>query len=793
MERKTEVLKYGWKFRLYPDGAAPAETVLPSFDDSDWEQVRVPHDWAIKGEFRSTNDCTFSKVSQDGINYPIEHTGRTGALPIVGQGVYRLSVDVPDDMESLTLEFDGVMWESHIYVNGQHAFFNHFGYKSFEVDIAPYVNPGEKALIAVTASVYHDCSRWYPGAGIYRHVRLVSKSAAHIVYSGIWLRQLEVRPDLAAFELSMEHTASDSAVLHAEIFSPSGEDVCVADHGTYRGALSTVLCIPSPVLWSTDEPNLYTAHIELRSADGQVLDAEDVRFGIRTLEFTADHGFFLNGKHMKLNGVCNHHDLGSIGAAVSVPALHRQLRLMKEMGVNAIRTSHNPPSPELLNLCDEMGFCVMDELFDEWRLPKISNGYAKYFDEHAEADTVETIRRDRNHPSVILWSIGNEINEQWDPEGWRDAKFLTETCHRTDPTRLVTAGISYPDGAFENHMTDYIDVVGLNYKPLLYEEFHRAHPTVRFVGSETDSCVSTRGVYHLPAAVGIPVNTHDDLTISAYDLDATAWGNYPEREWAAQDDCEFLAGEFVWTGMDYLGEPTPYRAEWPARSAYFGIVDITGQPKNRFYGYKAHWTDAEVLHVFPHWNWKGMEGQIVPVHAYTSWPSAELFINGKSFGVRRLAETGEIERYRLIWNNAVYEPGEIKVVAYDEHGAPAAEESIRTAGKSHHVVLTAERDVITADGDDLVYVKAAIVDENGALCPLASDRLFFSVDGAGELLTTDSGDQRETESFARPDKKALAGTSVACIRSVIGHPGDIRISVSADRLAGDSITVKSAE
>jgi len=593
MERNIKALKYGWKFKLFPDGNAPGETILPAFDDSDWETVRVPHDWAIKGEFLSTNDCTYNKVVQDGIDNPIEHTGRTGALPIIGTGVYRITIDVPADMEALSLEFDGVMWDSHIYVNGQHAFFNHFGYKSFEVDIAPYVKPGEKALIAVKASVYPDCSRWYPGAGIYRNVRLVSKSAAHIIYHGIWLRQLEVRDDQAAFELSVEHTASDSAVLSAEIVSPDGETVLTAEHDAYRGALSEILNIPSPILWNTDAPKLYTAHIALKDADGRVLDAEDVKFGIRTVEFTADHGFFLNGKHMKLNGVCNHHDLGSIGAAVNIAALRRQLRLMKEMGVNAIRTSHNPPSPELLNLCDELGFCVMDEMFDEWYSPKISNGYAKYYYEHAPQDIVDTIRRDRNHPCVILWSIGNEIGEQRDPEGWRAAKLLAETCHHTDPTRLVTAGFDNPRGAFDNHLADYVDVIGLNYKPHLYAEFHKAHPGYKFVGTETESCVSSRGIYHLPAEVAIPVKMHDDLTISAYEMEAPGWAYYPEREWAAQDDCEFLAGAFVWTGMDYLGEPTPYRVEWPSRSSYFGIVDIAGLPKNRFYGYKARWTSAE--------------------------------------------------------------------------------------------------------------------------------------------------------------------------------------------------------
>ncbi|MBQ8640942.1 MAG: DUF4982 domain-containing protein [Clostridia bacterium] len=800
MERITKRLAYDWRFRLYPEGEAPAEVLAPDYNDADWETVRVPHDWAASGVFDELNDCSYSAISQDGIDRPIELSGRTGALPIVGLGIYRFPLDVTenDRGQNISLEFDGVMWDSDIYINGKHVFFNHFGYKSFSVDITEAVEYGKTNLLTVAARVYHDCSRWYPGAGIYRNVYLVKKSPVHIAYNGVWLRQLEITEGAAKFLLMLDYTGPETVSFRADILSPAGETVVRAEHGTYLGELSDIFMIPDVQLWDLETPNLYTANISLLDEDGTAVDTVSVRFGARKIQFTPEGGFFLNGRQQKLNGVCNHHDLGSLGAAVNTAALRRQLRLMREMGVNAIRTSHNPPSPELLNLCDELGFVVMDEFFDEWYIPKVTSGYAKYYREHAAQDVVDVIRRDRNHPSVVMWSIGNEINEQHDREGWRAAMMLTETVHRTDPTRPTTAGFDRGWACFDNHLANFVDVVGLNYKPHLYAEVHRKHPDMVLVGTETASCVSTRGIYHFPAVMNIPVRYEDDLTVSAYDMAAPGWAYYAEREFAAQDDYPFMAGEFVWTGMDYLGEPTPYYNKWPSRSSYFGVVDLAGLPKNRFYGYKAHWTDAEVLHVFPHWNWEGMEGQVVPVHVYSSYPMVELFVNGASQGKRVFTRTGniadsapgtDIPRYRLMWNDVVYQPGEVKAVAYDENGRIAAEAVVKTAGKPDHLVLAADRDTIAADGDDLVYVTAAVVDADGVVCPLADNRLTFAADGAGELLTTDAGDQRETESFARPDKKALAGYLVGCVRSVSGKTGRLTVSVSGEGLQGASVTV----
>ncbi len=796
MERIKTRLHLDWKFKFFDMGTLTDDVFKCDFDDSAWENITVPHDWAAKGEFKRENDIGFLEVWQDGIRSPIEHTGRTGGLPHVGCGIYRKWIEIPATAKGrrFSLEFDGIMWESNVYINGKHVNFCHFGYKSFEIDISDFINYGEKNLIAVEASVFENCSRWYPGAGIYRNAYLIETSKEHINFSGVWIRPLHIENKKASFELSVDYTGSDDISFRADIISPKGEKVLEVSHNVYWGELSNIFTIENAELWDTENPALYTAKIYLLDRDGNILDNVDTKFGARTFEFTLDRGFILNGRKLKLNGVCNHHDLGSIGAAVNVSALRRQLRIMREMGVNAIRTSHNPPSPDLLDICDELGFIVMDEFFDEWHTPKVTNGYAKYYREHAINDMVSIIKRDRNHPSVMIWSIGNEINEQWDPEGWRASRDLADACRVADPTRPTTAAFSDPWKSFEYHLTDYVDVIGINYKPHHYEQFRKDHPWAKLVGTETESCVSTRDVYNLPAEIDIPVKTRDDLTVSSYELAAPEWANYAEREFCVQDDLEYLAGEFVWTGFDYLGEPTPYYTQWPSRSSYFGVIDLCGLPKNRFYLYKAHWTDSDVLHIFPHWNWEGHEGETVPVHAFISTSEAELFINGKSYGRKKLGRVsegviGELERYRFMWNDAVYEPGEIKVVAYDENGNAVMEKSVFTAGSPHHIELSADRKEISADGEDLVYITASVVDEKGNVCPHSDARIFFNAEG-GKIVATDNGDQRETESFARPDKKCLAGKVVACACSVLGQTGTLTVEASGDGILGARVSVE---
>ena len=776
MTRNTQWLKQGFRFRKYELGALEVGVFSCEFDDSTWREVAVPHDWGIEGEFSADNDPTIRRIDQDGMTQEIHHTARTGGLPTVGEGVYRTWVEL-DAVEAVFLELDGVMWESHVYVNGKRAGGCHFGYLSYEVDITSLIHPG-KNLIAIHAAVPPDCSRWYPGAGVYRNVRLVSKPREHIAYNGVWVRQIYANAQSALFDISVR--AVGATGFSAKITDPSGGECTLTtqdDHLSYF--------VERPQLWDVDAPQLYSAEITLDSGD-----AVTVRFGARSCEFT-QNGFFLNGRYLKMNGVCMHHDMGSIGTAINRSALMRQIEILKSMGVNAIRTSHNPPAPELLDLCDEQGILVMDEFFDEWVKPKVSHGYHRFFRQHALADMEAVMCRDRNHPSVVMWSLGNEIYEQKDPDGWKWARLLSDAAHRIDPTRPTTAGCdNYPE-CFDNRLAFQLDVVGLNYKPHTYEATRAAYPDLPLIATETASCISTRGVYDLPAVVEIGMPKNEQLTVSDYGLCAPSWAYYAERELAAQRDCPYVMGEFIWTGLDYLGEPTPYYTEWPARSSYFGAVDLAGLPKNRYYGYRAAWTEQPTLHIFPHWNWEGREGEIVPIHVYTNYEEVELWINGVSQGRRRHATggsdvTAQLERFRLMWNDTVYQPGEVCAIAYRD-GREVDRQVVRTASAPHHIELCAYWDEIAADGEALNYVIATIVDAQGNVCPNANHRLTFFADGAAVVYATDAGDQRETEGFLHPDKKALSGKLVCCLRSR-GEVGAVQVRCCGDALLPAEIT-----
>ena len=778
MQRKTIRIREDVKFRKLPAGEPSGAEIRPDFDDSSWETVRIPHDWAINGPFSVDNDKKVKRAVVDNESREVLQTGRTGGLPSPGVGVYRkwLRIDAREETEDerLFLEFDGVMWSSRVFVNGHECGGCHFGYRSFEVEITDFVEYGKNNLIAVRAEVGPYACRWYSGGGIYRNVRLTRKPSAFIRKDGIRIRQLSIGCDEAHLGVTVD--TENSRGFSLRVCDPDGNVVLDEKFSSNEATV----CISPVVRWDVDSPRLYTFTVALESGD-----SETVRYGLRSSRFTTD-GYFLNGRRLKLNGVCMHHDLGSLGAAVNKTALKRQIEILQGMGVNAIRTSHNPPAPEFLDLCDEMGILVMDEFFDEWKLAKVDSGYSRFFDEMAETDTAAIIARDANHPCVIIWSIGNEIREQQFPDnplGAEICRRLVDCCHRNDPTRPVTAGISRPITAFANKMVFYLDVVGLNYQPYIYRELREKYPEMILVGTETASCVSTRGVYHFPADPEIPVHRDADIAVSEYDLAAPRWAYYPERELAAQRDCPFVAGEFVWTGFDYLGEPTPYFEEWPSRSSYFGIVDLAGLPKNRYYCYRAAWLDEPTLHVFPHWTWHGREGQSVPVHAFTNYPEAELFLNGISQGKRRLRTekdeadtvTGEIERFRLTWNDVIYTPGEICVKAYGENGEVKETVTVRTAGEAKRIKLELYKPTVAADGEDVNYITASIVDENGVLCPDRDQRLVFTVEGCGVLLTTDAGDQRETEAFNRPDKKTLGGRLVACVQGINGVPGGVRV------------------
>lgn len=774
--RNTKPLKENFKFKKYKLGEVDTLAFARDFDDSEWHTVSVPHDWGIEGDFSPENDPSFRKIEQDGMTKSVPHTGRTGGLPTVGEGIYRTWIEL-DEVETAFLELDGVMWESHVYVNGKAVGGCHFGYLSYELDITEYVVPGAN-LIAIHAIVPPDVSRWYSGAGAYRNIRLVTKPKAYICYNGVYVRQVYADANSALFDITV--TAKGAMGFTAKITDPNG-NICSltseADKLSYF--------IEHPMLWSVETPNLYTAEITLESGDSTA-----VRFGVRSIEFT-ERGFFLNGKYLKMRGVCMHHDMGSIGAAVNKSALLRQIEILKRMGVNAIRTSHNPPAPEFLDLCDEQGILVMDEFFDEWQIAKTANAYHKHFDEHALSDMRNIILRDRNHPSVIMWSIGNEIGEQKTQDGWKVACKLNDEAHRIDSTRkTIVCCNCYPE-CIDTKLAFYADILGLNYKPHAYSKLKEKYPTMLLIGSETASCVSTRGVYELPAKINIGDPKNEELTISDYGLAAPAWAYYAERELAAQEDSPYVMGEFIWTGFDYLGEPTPYYTEWPSRSSYFGAIDLAGLPKNRYYCYRAAWTDIPTLHIFPHWNFEGKEGQNVPIHIYTNYDEVELFINGVSQGKRRRAKSGnsneaQLERFRLMWNDTVYEPGEVCAVAY-KNGVEAERKTLRTAGAPYRIELSEYSKSISADGESLNYVTAKVVDKNGNLCPGADNRLTFCAVGPAVVYATDAGDQRETETFLRPDKKALSGMLVCCLRND-GNKGKVEVVCSADGLLPDSVS-----
>ncbi|MDP4278630.1 MAG: DUF4982 domain-containing protein, partial [Bacteroidota bacterium] len=548
------------------------------------------------------------------------------------------------------------------------------------------------------------------------------------------------------------------------------------------------LMIQTPSLWSPETPSLYTAVTKL-FAGGRLIDSCSTRFGIRSISFSAETGFQLNGITRKIKGVCLHHDLGPIGTAVNVSAIRRQLTILKDMGCDAIRTSHNMPAHELLDLCDEMGFMVMDEAFDEWKQPKCKNGYNRLFDAWAEKDLVNFVRRDRNHPSIILWSIGNEVPEQSLRNGSRVAHFLRDIIHREDPTRLVTSGMDRVDLAIANQFAATLDVPGLNYRLPKYQLAYDLLPQGFILGSETASTVSSRGIYKFPAQPGKEVK-YADHHCSSYDLEACSWSNLPDEDWAWQDDKKWVVGEFVWTGFDYLGEPTPYDANWPSRSSYFGICDLAGLPKDRYYLYRSRWNPtAQTLHVLPHWNWKGREGQVTPVYVYTNYPEAELFVNGKSQGRLKKGTTG-LERYRLMWQNVLYEPGTLKVIAYDAQGEVVASKEIKTAGKPARIVLNADRTELNADGKDLSFVTVRVVDKDGNDCPDATNQLFFKVKGAGTYRAACNGDQTSLEQFQLPAMKLFSGKLVVLVQST-EKAGSITLEVTGRNIQSGKLTLVS--
>ena len=698
-----------------------AEFANPGYNDSKWQNVTVPHDWAIYGPFSINNDKQEMAITQDGQTEAMEHAGRTGGLPFVGTGWYRLNFDAPgfEKGKKATLIFDGAMSHARVYVNGQEAGYWPYGYNSFYVDATPYLKPGERNELAVRLENEPESSRWYPGAGLYRNVHLVINEDTHIPAWGTYVTTPVVTDKYAKVSLktslvSPEGANKDNYRIVTQIKDKNGKVVATGENklSVFDNALfEQEFAVANPELWSPDNPVLYTA--ESKVYEGNTLkDEYTTRFGIRTLEIVPGKGFFLNGKLTKFKGVCNHHDLGPLGGAVNDAAIRRQIRILKDMGCNAIRTSHNMPAPELVEACDEMGMMLMVESFDEWKSAKMANGYHKIFDEWVEKDLTNLIRHYRNNPSIVMWCIGNEVPDQWNGNnGPKLSRMLQDICHREDPTRPVTQGMDAPDAVVNNNMAAVMDVAGFNYRPHKYPENYKKLPQQIILGSETASTVSSRGVYKFPV-VRQAMKKYDDHQSSSYDVEHCGWSNLPEDDWIWHEDNAWGIGEFVWTGFDYLGEPTPYYTDWPSHSSLFGIIDLAGLPKDRYYLYRSHWNkDEETLHILPHWTWPGREGEVTPIFVYTNYPSAEVFINGKSQGKRTkdltvtaensadsasIADFKRQKRYRLMWMDTKYEPGTVKVVAYNDKGEAVAEKEIHTAGKPDHIELVADRNEIKA-------------------------------------------------------------------------------------------------
>ena len=808
--RKTQSIK---TFPLQPGAEDFNKGWSFSLDGGEARPVDLPHDWGVEGEFRQ------------------EYPGETGKLRWWGVGEYRktLTVSEEDLSKDYFLEVDGAMSYATVSVNGTPVGGWPYGYASWSVRLTEALQSGENEIV-VTLNNPEESSRWYPGGGIYRNVRLLKTDKAGIAYNGIRVTTLYTSAGMADIGVEATLRLADCAI-------PSGTKclmrVSISEYGSNRVLCSAedvvamedgvvasrALSVYGRKLWSPESPNLYVAHVEISAQESEshpaFTDSQFAVFGIRRAEFRPD-GFYLNGEKTFLRGVCLHHDAGALGAVWNTDAWVRRLLRLKQMGCNAIRMTHNPPAPELLQLCDIMGFLVIDEFTDTWTVPKKPAGYAQLFDEWAEKDLVAMIRRDRNHPSVIMWSTGNEIGEQGIPEKWPISQRLTDICHREDPSRPATTGNDNLWAASQPFAAT-IDVYGFNYKPHAYKDFRDSHPQQPFYGSETASCISTRGYYLFPVQDGKDKGWIDGAPyqVSSYDLYAPAWASKPDYEWSYEDEVPECAGEFVWTGYDYLGEPTPYNldpsvltnfhteeekqaaialfASWgqkvmmeplPSRSSYFGIMDLAGLPKDRFWLYQARWApEARPAHIVPHWTWPGRDGETTPVHVYASGTVAELFLNGESLGVR---ERGARE-YRFRWDDVVYRPGKLEVKVYADRDAyeasrVLASNEVRTAGDAARLSL--EPDFC---GNDLIYVTASVLDGAGTLVPSASNLLTFSASGPADIIATDAGDPTSHAAFSSPSVKAFGGLATVVIRRT--GKGRIHLSAEAEGLRKASVSL----
>ena len=715
-----------------------------------WERVTVPHDWAIAGPFDKEIDKQIVAIVENGEKKAGEKTGRTGSLPFIGEGEYRRTVTIPSGTGYASLVFDGVMSEPEVFCDGVKVGEWKSGYNAFEVELP--TKAGEHQIL-VKAKNRAESSRWYPGAGIIRPVKLVLGNAVGVKTwgSAIW------SPDLKTVKVKTECRGAVGRIAHRVLLGD--REVAASETGTLTGDFEP---------WSPENPRLYTLVTEVYAKDGTLADRKEERFGVRTLRY-GDGKFLLNGTARKFKGVCLHHDLGPLGAAFDKDAFRRQMTLLKEMGCDSLRTSHNMPGEEQLEVCDELGIMVMAESFDSWQLAKVKNGYNLFFDDWWKKDVRNLVEKCRNHPSVVMWSIGNEVYEQNTDAGAALSRALQEECHKydPDPNRKVTQGLSWMPNAIKNGLNAVMEIPAVTYRLPFYEAMYKDTKTGIVLGAETASTVSSRGEYFFPV---VPTNcpSHANLQCTSYDVEWTPWSNLPDDDWATQDDHPWTIGEFVWTGFDYLGEPYPYDTAWPSRSAYFGILDLAGIPKDRYWLYRSRWNEtSHTLHLVPHWTFPGREGQVTPVYCYTDFDEAELFVNGKSQGRIRKNPKSRLDRYRLRWNDVVYQPGELKVVAYDRNGAAALTKTVRTAGAPAKVTLEKRR------FGKLLFVTAKIVDANGTLCPDAADNLSVSCGRGLRFKAICNGDATSLESFVEPHMKAFHGQLVAIFE---GEGDEVTIS-----------------
>jgi beta-galactosidase len=786
--RERQSFDHDWRFSR----GDTARAEQPDFDDSGWQLLDVPHDWAIGGAFDQ------------------KYNPHTGGLEFAGVGWYRKHFRIPAEGRGrrYAVEFDGAMSNAHVFLNGHELGERPYGYISFGFDMTPHLRFGDDNVLAVRLAPETESSRWYPGAGLYRHVWLDVTSDVHVARWGTYVTTLSVTGERAHVVIRSElrnHRASvASVVVETRILDTAGQTVARVETARQLGPETSEttdeLDVDKPHRWDVDDPYLYSVVTVIREGD-RVLDRYVTPLGVRTLGFDKARGFLLNGRHLKMQGVCDHHDLGALGAAVNTRAIERQLAILKAMGANAIRTSHNPPAPELLEQCDRLGFLVMDEAFDMWRKPKVKNGHGKYFDQWAETDLRDMIRRDRNHPSIVLWSIGNEVSEQSDPEGWKIAERLTQICHEEDRTRPTTAAFNQADNAIRNGLAAKVDIPGFNYQPLHYERFLKEHPDWIIVGAETNSAVSSRGIYHLPIE---KYEKHPSHQLSSYDIITAPWAYVPDVEFDVQEKLPQVLGQFVWTGFDYIGEPTPFfwhghgpkfdEPDWPARSSYFGIIDLAGFPKDRYFLYQSVWTKDPMVHLLPHWNWAGREHQPIPVMAYTNGEEVELFLNGRSLGKkkrgappvtlpvgRNVSEDMTYQsKYRLLWE-VPYEPGTLRAVS-STGGKVVASTEVRTAGPPARVRVTADRSDLRADGEDLAFLTIRVEDKEGSLCPLADHLIRFQIDGPARVAGVDNGNAATVESFQASERHAFGGLALLIVRPRRDEAGLVQVTAIAEGL-----------